>query len=186
MSGTTLATAHWRALDREGEDKCRLARLDSGLMLVGHARFRDEAGWAALDYVVRTDSDGLTTSADVTGEHGGTSVAWKLERHGGDWSFNGSPQPDLQEADDVDLGFTPATNLLPLRRLPQVGRLETTAAWLTLPGPEVRLLSQTYRRERGHLVHYHAAETGFETQLAVDAAGFVTLYPGLWEAVDHG
>ncbi|MGP6089131.1 putative glycolipid-binding domain-containing protein [Antarctobacter jejuensis] len=183
MTGETLGTIHWRALDRDGEDKCRLARLDHGWMLVGHARFRDATGWAALDYVIRTDDDWRTTSADVTGEHGGGAVAMKLTRGDDGWTVNGEPRPDLAEAEDIDLSFTPASNLMPLNRVPEVGRLETTAAWLRFPGPQITPLTQTYTRERGGLVRYAAQETGFETHLAVDARGFVTSYPGLWEAV---
>lgn len=185
MTGTTLAKVAWRALDREGDDKCRLAQLDTGYMLVGHARFRDGIGWAALDYVVRTDQAWRTTTADITGEHGGDPVAWKLEREGHDWWFNGAPQPALHGAEDVDLSFTPATNLMPLRRLPQVGRLGTVSVWLRLPGPNLGRLTQSYTRGRGSLVHYSADETGHETQLEIDAHGFVTEYPGLWTASTH-
>lgn len=182
MTGETVATIHWRALDRDGEDKCRLARLGKGWMLVGHARFRDAQGWAALDYVIRTGADWRTSSADITGEHGGVPVALRLARGAGGWTLNGALRPDLAEAEDIDLGFTPATNLMPLNRLPEVGRLETTAAWLRFPGPQVDPLHQCYTRERGGLVHYTAVETGFDSHLAVDAHGFVTLYPGHWEA----
>ena len=80
MNGETVATIHWRALDRDGEDKCRLARLDLGWMLVGHARFRDATGWSALDYVIRVGADWCTTSADITGDYGGEAVALRLAR----------------------------------------------------------------------------------------------------------
>lgn len=182
MSGETVATTHWRALDRDGEDKCRLARLDQGWMLVGHARFRDGAGWAALDYVIRVDADWYTTSADVTGEHGGQAVALRLARGAEGWTVNDEARPDLNGAGDVDLSFTPATNLMPLNRVPEVGRLDTTAAWVRFPGPLVSPLTQSYTRERGGMVRYATEETGFETQLAVDRHGFITTYPGLWEA----
>ncbi|MBT55444.1 MAG: hypothetical protein CMF72_18850 [Mameliella sp.] len=181
MSGETIATTQWRALDRDGEDKCRLARLDQGWMLVGHARFRDGNGWAALDYVIRVDADWCTTSADVTGEHGGDPVAVRLVRGRDGWTVNDAPRPDLRGAEDVDLAFTPATNLMPLNRVPEVGRLDTTAAWVRFPGPLVSPLTQSYMRERGGMVRYSAEETAFETQLAVDRHGFVTTYPGLWE-----
>ena len=182
MTGETVATVHWRALDRDGEDKCRLARLDHGWMLVGHARFRDATGWAAPDYVIRTGEDWRTTSADITGEHGGEPIALKLLRKEGHWTLNGEARPDLAGAEDVDLSFTPATNLMPLNRLPEVGRLETISAWLRFPGPQVSPLSQSYTRERGGLVLYSAEETGFETHLSVDTHGFVRRYPGLWES----
>ncbi|MDJ0821924.1 MAG: putative glycolipid-binding domain-containing protein [Paracoccaceae bacterium] len=185
MSGETIATAHWRALDREGEDTCRLSRLDNGWMLVGHARFRDAQGRAALDYVIRCGADWLTQSADITGSHAGAEVALRLARNGADWVMNDTPQPQVAGAEDIDLRFTPATNLMPLRRLPEVGRLVTRAAWLRLPGPRLDALTQSYTRERGGLVGYVAEETDFSTQLSVDEHGFVTLYPGLWE-LDHG
>ncbi len=178
----TIATLRWRALDRDGEDKCRLAHLQAGFMLVGHARFRDGAGWAALDYVVRIGADWTTLSADVTGRHGGEDVAVKLSRDGDGWALNDVPQPQLAGCEDVDFAFTPATNLMPLRRLPDVGRLTTRAAWLRFPGPQVTPLTQCYTRERGQIVAYRAEETGYDTQLAVGPDGFVTTYPGLWEA----
>lgn len=178
----TLTTLRWRALDRDGEDKCRLARLEAGFMLVGHARFRDGTGWAALDYVVRINDDWTTQSADVTGRHGGEDVAVKLLRNGAGWDMNGTAQPQLDGCEDVDFAFTPATNLMPLRRLPDVGRLETRAAWLRFPGPQVSALTQGYTRERGQIVAYRAEESGFSTQLAVGPDGFITTYPGLWEA----
>uniref|UniRef100_A0A2A3JV73 Glycolipid-binding domain-containing protein n=1 Tax=Alloyangia mangrovi TaxID=1779329 RepID=A0A2A3JV73_9RHOB len=118
----TLATIRWRALDRDGEDKCRLARHEDGYMLVGHARFRDGTGWAALDYVVRCGPDWLTRSADVTGTAGGEEVRTRLTRQNGAWLLNGEEQPGLSDCTDVDFAFTPATNLMPLRRLPEVGR----------------------------------------------------------------
>ncbi len=183
MTGETVATMQWRALDRDGEDKCRLARLDAGWMLVGHARFRDALGWAALDYVIRCDENWHTASTDITGDYGGEAVALRFQRDGTDWTLNGEPQPHLAKADDIDLSFSPASNMMPLRRLPEVGRLETVSVWIRFPGPDVSPLSQTYTRERGGLVRYAAVESDFETHLKVDEQGFVTRYPGLWEMV---
>lgn len=184
MTGETLGLIHWRALDRDGEDKCRLAQLEQGWMLVGHARFREDGGFAALDYVIRAAEDWRTTSADITGEYAGAPVALRLVRGDGGWTVNEEPRPDLADAEDVDLSFTPATNLMPLNRLPEVGRLDTVAAWVRFPGPEVSPLRQSYTRERGGLVRYSDELAKAETHLAVNCHGFVTGYPGLWEA-DH-
>ena len=182
MTGETLATVHWRALAREGEDKCRLARVGEGWMLVGHARFRDAAGFAALDYVVRLDAGWLTRSADISGTYGDETVGWRIVNDGV-WWLNDVPQPQVEGACEVDLSFTPATNLMPLRRLPEVGRLELRAAWFRLPGGVLEPLDQSSRRERGGLVQY-AAASGFETQLVVGEDGFVRTYPGLWEVTE--
>ncbi len=184
MTARTVATLHWRALDRSGEDSCRLSQLPSGWMLVGHARFGIDGDWSALDYVVRCDTDWHTTSADISGLHGGDKIALHVLHLGNDWTVNDAPQPQLAGAVDIDLGFTPATNLMPLRRLPDIGRMTVRAAWLRSPDLPLEPLDQTYTRARGGLVHYTAAQTGYQTQLKVNEHGFVTLYPDLWEA-DH-
>ncbi|SNR37644.1 putative glycolipid-binding domain-containing protein [Puniceibacterium sediminis] len=181
MSGTVICRMHWRALDREGEDSCTLTQLTGGWMLVGHAQFHHSHGWAALDYVVRCGPDWTTTSADITGNHGDTRVALRLVRSGAAWQLNGVVQPQVAGATDIDLGFTPATNLMPLRRLPDIGRLPCRAAWLRDPSGTVEPLDQVYTRQRGHVVQYRAEQTGYSTQFRVNEHGFVTQYPGHWE-----
>ena len=188
MTGQTVANVHWRALDRDGEDKCRLARVDQGWLLIGHAKFRDDAGFAALDYVLRCDEAWHTLGADISGLHGGAQVKLHVECVKDDWQVNGVPQPDVTGARDIDLSFTPATNLMPLRRLMEQPDpwLAVPAAWLGYPALALSRLNQTYTRTRAAgRVDYVATETGFATRLDVDACGFVTLYPGLWEGDLH-
>lgn len=182
MPGQTIATADWRALDRVGEDSCRLARSTGGWLLVGHARFHDDDGFAALDYVVRCDNDWHTLSADVSGTHEDKTISLALHRKDEDWILNNVPQPQVSGAMDVDLSFTPATNLMPLRRL-QAGTeqdLRARAAWLLYPSCELAPLDQVYA-VKGKEVSYKARQTSYKTRLTVDDSGFVTLYPGLWE-----
>lgn len=184
MSGHTIATAHWRALDREGEDTCRLSQVDHGWCLIGHARFRDTDGFTALDYVVRCDPSWLSLGADVAGRHGAQDVSIKLERRDDHWVLNDEEQPQVRGASDVDLAFTPATNLMPLRRLLKTAdkALTTCSAWLTFPAWDLRRLDQSYDAgEALETVNYAAEQTEYATQLCFDRSGFVTLYPGLWE-----
>ena len=95
---------------------------------------------------------------------------------------HGVVQPQARGATDVDFGFSPATNLMPLRRLPEIGGIDASAAWLPDPDGALQRLDQRYVRGRGGLVHYSAAQTGFETDMLVEPSGFVTRYPGFWEA----
>lgn len=184
MTGQTVAIAHWRALDREGEDTCRLSRASHGWLLVGHARFRDAFGFAALDYVVRCDDNWRSLSADVAGQHGDLGVQARILREAGRWWLNDIEQPDVAGATDLDLSFTPATNLMPLRRLmaAEQNALNMTAAWLRYPEAVLRPLDQAYRRTgQEGVVTYEARQTGHATQLTVDQSGFVILYPDAWE-----
>jgi len=181
VEGRTIVKAQWRALDREGEDRCRLAQLENGWLLIGHARFKDSYGHAALDYVVRCDAEWHTLGADVAGTHGGRELRVSLEREGSIWALNGQAQPQVRGAVDVDLAFTPATNLMPIRRLYAADKLHSRAAWLTYPACELKPLDQTYTSVTSEIVTYAALQTGYVTQLCVDPSGFATLYPGVWE-----
>lgn len=184
MTGQTRAIVHWRALDREGDDKCRLARADHGWLLVGHARFRDAADFAALDYVVRCDADWHTFSADIAGLHGQRDVSLHLCRDQGIWRVNDTPQPGLDDAVDLGIAFTPATHLMPVKRLQALDGvgIASRAAWLDYPARTLRPLDQVYSRTRAaNVISYRARQTGHETQLSLDSSGFVTLFPGLWD-----
>jgi len=189
MTGKTVASCLWRALGWEGDDTCRLARVEQGWLLIGHARFRDDLGYAALDYTVRCDENWRTISADVAGLHGDLEVRVRIEHGSEGWILNGDVQPDVEAAHDLDLSFTPATNLMPLRRLRASGRsdLRLQAAWLRYPQAVLHPLDQTYLVHKdGGKISYASAQNGFATMLEVDETGFVTLYPELWQGeVQH-
>ena len=83
----------------------------------------------------------------------------------------------------MDLGFSPSTNLLPIRRL-RLGTGETaevTAAWVEFPSFKVKPLKQSYSRFEQNTFHYESAGGRFQRDLVVNREGFVMRYPGLWE-----
>ncbi|MEM7732765.1 MAG: putative glycolipid-binding domain-containing protein [Pseudomonadota bacterium] len=181
MTARHIATARWRALDREGQDTCRLSQTDDGWMLVGHAQFRDVLGMASLNYVVRCDRDWVTQSVDLAGQHEGSEVRAKMVNDGGTWWIDDREQTDVTGAIDIDLSFTPATNLMPLRRL-GTEDLAVSAAWFQYPCAKLVPLDQTYARTGlRDVMNYCAKQTDFTTDITVDPSGFVTLYPGFWE-----
>lgn len=87
---------------------------------------------------------------------------------------------------DIDLGFTPVTNTLPIRRLAlAVGAsAPVQSAWLRFPELRFERLDQTYTRESELGFRYHATVGGqpFVARLDTDAFGRVLRYEGLWEA----
>ena len=89
---------------------------------------------------------------------------------------------------DLDLAFTPATNILPLRRLGlAVGESrEVTAAWLRFPDLSVEPLPQRYTRLDERRVRYESRGGAFTAELEVDELGLVVRYPPLWERVAVG
>ena len=179
MTGTTVASVIWHRLDRDGTDRCRLARLDEGWLIVGHARW-DEAGeTAALDYALRCDAGWHCLSADVTGLHGGRAVACRITRQ--DEGFAVEGQAPVR-ATDLDLGFTPAWMLVPLNRLdlPQARPYGIETARLrATDGGRLEPLEHSFARVRGGMDHAIPA-LGRDARLRLHEKGFVIEDPGLW------
>lgn len=84
--------------------------------------------------------------------------------------------------------FSPATNLLPIRRLalPVGGQARVRAAWLRFPGFELGPLDLVYRRTGELTYRYESGGGSFRADLAVDGRGLVVHYPGLATAEPKG
>jgi uncharacterized protein len=101
----------------------------------------------------------------------------------GRWWQSGDELTALHGCIDVDLGCTPLTNSLPIRRLAlEIGHAaEIRAAWIRFPELSLVPAVQRYRRTGSHAYRYESASFGVD--LEVDDAGLVVRYPGGWERV---
>ena len=181
-----IASIRWRRLDALGHDSCRLRRLASGWELAGAAFFLQDGAPARLAYRVTCDPGWRARAGRVRGTVGGRPTDRRIERSpGGAWRLDGRIAPGLGGCLDLDLGFTPATNLPALRRLdlPPGGTAEAPAAWLDAGARALVRLPQRYARRTAHVYRYEAPTFGYAADLTVSDAGFVTRYPGLWTAV---
>lgn len=185
----TIASILWRRLGTAGHDVCRLDRSGENWQLDGGAAFRYEDGrLAQLHYRVRCDKAWHTQWGTVRGWIGGEAVDLSIVRdaHGG-WKLNDAPVAELGHCVDLDLGFTPATNLLQLRRLHLAPgeAADAPAAWLDLESGSLSELQQRYER-RGEADYWYAAPRfDYAAMLEVTADGFVRRYPTLWEADEN-
>jgi uncharacterized protein len=180
-----MPTILWRRLDTPGHDACRFDRQPNGWCLEGGAAFRTETGPAHLAYTVWCDPLWRTRRAEVRGWIGERAVDLTIHHEPVDWVLAGQVLLALAPCEDLDLGFTPATNLLPLRRLAlRPGQAaDVPAAWLDPECRELAMLPQRYERRSGTLYRYEAPSVPFEAELEVRGDGFVRRYPGLWEEV---
>ena len=184
----------WRRLDVPGHDTCRILEVPDGARLVGVAVFAHAAGPAALSYAVDCDDRWRPLAARVEGWVGERAVAHTLARDGTTWLLDGAPVRNLDGCVDLDLGFTPATNTLALRRMDlKIGdEADAPAAWLELDDAaggsagssgalfRLRRLDQSYVREDTERYAY-TSDTGYDDTLRVDpATRLVTDYPKLW------
>ncbi|HUO86814.1 MAG TPA: putative glycolipid-binding domain-containing protein [Thermoanaerobaculia bacterium] len=177
---------HWRRLDRPGRDAARFWSWAGGWRLAGEADFRNANDRCHLRYVVDCDHRWRTRAATVEGSLGGrrVSIVIAADRQRR-WRLDGEPQLVVDGCLDVDLAFTPATNLLPIRRLELAvgGSASVDAAWLTFPELGLERLRQRYARTGTTTYGYEVLTSSFRSTLTVTPSGLVAGYPGLWEAV---
>jgi uncharacterized protein len=175
----------WRRLDQPGHESARLLSRQSEWHLAGTAVFAHDGQPCRLDYLVVCDSRWQTRSARITGWVGAETIELELSVDSARrWQLNGKERPEVMGCIDLDLNFSPSTNLLPIRRLdlPIGQEAAVRAAWLRFPGFLLEPLEQRYRRADAATYRYESAGGRFVTQLHVSASGFVTRYPGFWEA----
>ncbi|HEY3131367.1 MAG TPA: putative glycolipid-binding domain-containing protein [Acidobacteriota bacterium] len=174
----------WRRIDRPGHESAILMQREGNWHLNGVAVFLHEGKSCCLSYRIVCDSDWRTRSVEVTGwvGHSQVQVQAKVEP-AGVWNVNGEVAPHVAGCTDIDLNFSPSTNLLPIRRLRlAIGEeKEVVAAWLRFPSFNIEPLRQSYRRLSQDSYRYQSGGGRFEAELKVNSYGFVTLYPEVWQ-----
>jgi uncharacterized protein len=183
------ASFFWRKLDHPGHDSCRLFKLPKGWFLSGAAVFSDNDKPCHLIYEVAADTGWKTRRAKISGFIGNGAVDLRIRAAGRQrWFVNGVEKDIVAGCMDLDLGFTPATNLIAIRRLAlKVGqRAEAPAAYLAFPKMRLEMLEQTYHRTGRTTFEYTAPHFGYADTLEVGPSGAVVAYPGLFEQVLPG
>ena len=174
----TTRRVAWRRSDEvESDEHCTLTLRDSGLSLVGTVLGAEDGRPVRVEYRVLADRAGMTTAAHVRDLRGFETRTMALERTAkGSWTVDGATARALRGCTDVDLGCSPSTNTLPIRRLRlAIGRSQTIqAAWVTLPELAVTKAAQTYTRLDEYTYRYSSGT--FEADLTVDDDGLVAHY----------
>jgi hypothetical protein len=173
----------WRRCDLPGTDRATLTTTETGYLLLGHAQFQHPAGSVDLHYSVQTSPSWRTEQARVEGMGPQGPLQLHIQVRPDGWSLNGRLVRALAGCIDIDLSFTPATNLLTVRRLTLAPgqSAEVVAAWLEFPDSRLKPLRQQYERLPALRYGYRCPDLPFETILQVNEDGFVTSYPPLWE-----
>jgi uncharacterized protein len=168
-----------------GHEACWLFSQASRWHLEGTAVFSHEQQPCRLDYQVICDAAWRTLSGKVEGWLGNTVVDIQIKTDlTGLWWLNDLERSDVMGCIDVDLNFSPSTNLIPIRRLDlAVGETaEVKAAWLRFPSFALEPLPQQYHRLDETTYRYESAGGQFVADLKVNRSGFVIDYPGIWQA----
>jgi uncharacterized protein len=179
-----LRLAIWQGTD---EWRAEAARVDLGpraLRATGTQIGADPAPYR-LDYELEVGSGWITNRLSVQVTSGAAERGLVLEHDArGSWRRDGEPAPALAGALDGDLGLSPLTNLMPVRRHAlheREGMTEILVAWVSVPDLSLHASRQRYEHVRPGVVRFTdlGLHEGFTAELELDADGLVLVYPQL-------
>src|SRR5918995_2650171 len=193
-----VRTVLWQRIDSPGSEWCALERTMGGWRLHGIALAAVATAPVLVHYAVALAPDWSTRVVEIAMRSGDAITPrelrltvtpeqrWQIERDPP--QDTSMPQDDLEALHglfDVDLGITPATNTLPIRRLdPAIGEaVAVTAAWVRFPELTIEPLPQRYIRLAERRYRYESAGGEFVAEIEVDDLGLVTTYEGGWRRI---
>ena len=159
------------------DEHCTLAVRGGGLSLIGTVLGSEGGVPIRIEYRVLADGAGLTSAVHVRDLRGFDQRTLTVERSTkGVWTVDGVAARTLKGCTDIDLGCSPSTNTLPIRRLRLgVGASSTIqAAWVLFPTLEVVKAAQTYTRLDEFTYRYESGD--FSAELTADEDGLVASY----------
>ena len=176
----------WQCARLSSTEYATLTQRVDGSLLTGVVLMPLDGVPCRLEYDVDVDEHWRTRSAVAVITTPLEQRHLRIEAHdAGAWSVDDAQAPQLDGCTDVDLGWTPATNTLPIRRLRLEAGQSTTinAAWVRFPGLDVVASAQRYTRLAEDRWRYESGRYDFE--LVTDPpSGLVLAYgDDLWRAV---
>lgn len=142
-----------------------------------------------VSYGLQTGAEYVTAHIVVEARWASGSATLDLRRDDRHWTVNGEPRPDLDEALDCDLAACPLTNTMPILRHQlhrQPGDHTFLMAFIEVPSLRVVSSRQRYthlhQTDSGAVVRYRSGS--FQSDLTIDADGFVVEYPKLGRRVE--
>jgi len=184
MECEAMAVVRWQDWEGHGLEHCDCREDAEGVVLEGVVAGTRHGAYGG-HYLVRTDSAFRTREVRV--EYVAGPCLHVQSDGNGNWHdvIRDRPLPDLAGCIDVDIGITPATNTLPIKRLKLQAQesQEITVAYIPLPDQiDGAFLPQRAEQRYTCLTpdqryRYEGLFRAFTAELEVDAAGLVLDYP---------
>jgi hypothetical protein len=178
-----ISSGLWRWLQVTGLERFDLVRAAEGWIFRGTILTLAADTAAEAKYEVRCDHSFRTKSADISLLNSNGERRLKIEQQNGRWFENGRENPAVNGAIDIDLGWSPSTNTLPIKRLKlEIGQSsgEFVAAWVRFPELTLQPLPQEYLRLADRQYRYSSRGGAFVANLMVDDNGLIMDYEGFW------
>jgi hypothetical protein len=176
----------WNAWEAEGAEHCHVSIGPDGAVLTAALSGGHSPAYA-VQYRVVTDAAFHTREVWVKSVGG--SELHVTSDGAGHWHdvARDAALPALEGCLDVDIAVTPATNMLPIRRLGLAAgeSREIEVAYVPPPGEGVglflpRKVAQRYTCLGPNRYLYEGLSSGFAAEIEVDEHGLVRDYPGVF------
>jgi uncharacterized protein len=189
----------WRGLDTWRAEVASIELLPRGARATG-TQIGVEPVPYRLDYRLEAAGRDFVTESlevQVTGEAWGRRLRLSHDGEGGwrceaasegfvDLPPAGGDVEVVEGALDCDLGLSPMTNLMPVRRHNlhrEPGEVDFLMAWVSVPALSVHPSKQRYEHvrkdDRGSVVRYVGEHRDYVGELELDQDGLVVVYPEL-------
>lgn len=171
----------WASANPPGVERCLVTKKRNGWALSGTLVRRFREGPAAISYAIEVDAAWRTREVHVEQILRGEQLSVGLKADASRWYVAGKEDVRLRGCVDADLGASPVTNTIPIKRKkPKVGsRVDLVVAWVRFPGLEVEPLRQSYERT-GERTYVYRSASGFKSEIEMDEFGLVRRYGKYW------
>jgi uncharacterized protein len=174
-----------RILDDHSFEECVVMTASGGFGIAGHVIAAQDGAPLVVRYNIDCDENWSAHSVAIEQRLGEVPRRLRLERAGDGWLVDGARDARLDGCAEPDLGLTPSTNALAVRRLGlAIGQAaEIKCAWVKFPVLSVEPSLQRYERLGDHDYRYTNVASGFTALVAVDALGLPITYEGIWTRI---
>ena len=180
----SITAGLWEWLQGTGLERFELLRAaDEWLFRGTIITLADDAGVEAR-YEIICDHSFRTRAANISVRDSADEHKLQITAQDGRWFENGVENQTVAGALDIDLGWSPSTNTLPIRRLGlEIGQSsgEFIAAWVRFPELTLQPLPQEYLRLGDRKYRYSSRGGAFVAELLVDEHDLVLDYEGFWQ-----
>ncbi len=182
----TIRRVIWRRnLDDRSFEECVVTSAPAGAVITGHVTAAQDGAPLIVRYDIACSRDWSARSVTVDQTLGDVRRSLRLERAGSGWLVDGMQDAALDGCAEPDLGLTPSTNALAIRRLDlAVGQAaEIRCAWIKFPALSVEPSLQRYERLGERDYRYTNVASGFTALVTVDQLALPVDYESIWTCI---
>jgi hypothetical protein len=180
----SIVTGLWRWLQGTGLERFEFLRTADEWLFRGTILTLAHNAAVEASYEIECDHSFRTRRANVSIQDEAGERSVQIAAESGRWFENGVENRTVAGAIDIDLGWSPSTNTLPIRRLGlKIGQTsgEFIAAWVRFPELTLQPLPQEYLRLGDRKYRYSSRGGAFIAELLVDEHDLVLDYEGFWQ-----